>query len=246
MEGRVPAFRSRVGKKRSPSPWAFGFIFLFFMGTLLVLFLRSPLSEIERIEITGHHLVSEREILTKTRFAKGISYFRISSASAEQALETLPEIKKAEVKKVFPNKVYIHVQEKPLIAFLRAKDQQLYPILADGSTLVHRPITVKTPGKPTFEGWMLPNSTFELAVKQISALPAAIQREMEIVKPVSEHPDQVEIWSTRHHLIYVRASDLTKKMSYYPSFQRHPRGTLYLLESIWFSPESQTIANDDL
>ncbi|MBA4494243.1 cell division protein FtsQ/DivIB [Paenactinomyces guangxiensis] len=237
MERRVPPFPLRIGKKRSPSPWVFGFIFLFFMGMLFVLFLRSPLSEIERIEITGNQLLSEREILDRTHIAKGVSYFTVSGRAAEQSLRTLPEVKQVKVTKVFPNKVYIHVQEKPSTAILSIKGQQLLPILADGSILAHRPVSSVPTSIPVFRGWTASNPLLKIAVRQLAYLPAGIRREIETVKPVPDQADQVEIWSRRNHKIFVRASDLNEKMSYYPSLMNHPRGTLYLLESIWFAPD---------
>jgi cell division protein FtsQ len=238
MEGRVPPLRLRVGKKHSPSSWAFGFIFLFFAGMLLVLFLRSPLSEIKEIQVTGNQLVSEREILTKARLKRGASYFYVNAQAIEHALETVPEIKEAQVAKVFPNKVYIQVEEETTVAFFKTREGKLYPILSDGSVLTHRPVSLWRADMPVFEGWTTSSPAFKLTAQKLAMLPTGIRRELRVVKPVDDHLDQVEILSRRQHQIFVRVADLNKKMSYYPSFKNHPRGTLYLLESIWFSPET--------
>ncbi|SEN08660.1 cell division protein FtsQ/DivIB [Lihuaxuella thermophila] len=238
MEGRVPPFRLRVGKKHSPSPWAFGFIFLFFTGMLLILFLRSPLSEIKEIQISGNQLLSEREILRNTRLMKGVSYFHVNAEALEHALETLPEIKEAHVRKVFPNKVYIQVKEEASIAFFRTSAGTVYPVLADGSVLTHRPVSLWREDRPVFEGWTASSPAFKLAAQKLAMLSTGIRREIRVLKPVADHEDQVQMLTRRHHLVFVRAADLHKKMSYYPSFKDHPRGTLYLLQSIWFSPET--------
>ncbi|TCS94623.1 cell division protein FtsQ/DivIB [Hazenella coriacea] len=236
MDGRVPSFRSRAGKKRPPSPWAFVFIFLFFMGMLLVLFLQSPLSKIQSIEVTGHSLLTEQEILKTAQLAKGKSYFSTSQSQVEAALIALPEVDKVTIKKSFPNEVYIEVKEKKIIAaFQTSSKQQFHPILSDGMVLTKRKVS-DPKDVLVFVGWNQKDQMFKQAVKQVAALPSSMTSELMTIQPVQDHPDQVEIQSKHGHQIFVRISDLHLKMGYYPSFSRHPHGTLYLLESIWFSP----------
>ncbi|MGA9175045.1 MAG: FtsQ-type POTRA domain-containing protein [Thermoactinomyces sp.] len=241
MVERVPPFRSRVGKRRSPAPWMFAFIFLFFTGMFIVLFLRSPLSKIERIEIVGNHLVSPEEIIGKTKISKGISYFGVSSNHIEKSLESMPEIKNATVTTEFPDKIYIQVEEKTPVAMFRSNDQQLLPILSDGTILIHRPSSDKQMG-PVFEGWKRSDLTLRQAVVQLAKLPVSIRKECDAIRPVPGQTDQVEIFSKRHHRIFVRVSNLSEMMLYYPSFYKHPQGTLFLLESIWFIPDQKAKA----
>jgi cell division protein FtsQ len=238
MVERVPPFRSRVGKKRSPSPWMYIFIFLFFTGMLLILFLRSPLSKIERIEVIGNRLVPTGEILAKTKVAKGISYFGVNASHAEAVLEAMPEIETAKVEKMFPNRIYIQIQEKPPVAILMISEQKFLPILSNGTILENRPV-VSQQFQPTFEGWARSSSTMKLAAVQLDKLPKNILSEIKVIRPVPGKQDQIEIWSGRNHRIFIRAKDLSKKMLYYPSFIHHPRGTLFLLESIWFIPDKE-------
>ncbi|KPC74846.1 hypothetical protein ADL26_10575 [Thermoactinomyces vulgaris] len=237
MDERIPHFRSRVGRRRSPAPWLFVFIFVFFLGMLFILFLRSPLSKIETIHISGHHLVKADEILAKTRMKKGISYFSIDGARAEQALMQLPEVKRASVVTRFPNQVYIRVEEWPPVAIFETNDQKLLPILSNGTILAARPYLTSRPHQPIFRGWARMNPTFTSAVKQIARLPEPIRKKFVTISPAATDAEQVEIQSDRQHRIYVRAKELADKCQYYPSFYQHPPGAIYLLESIWFAPE---------
>lgn len=239
MDGRVPPFRLRTGKKRPPSPWAFAFIILFFMGMLLVLFLQSPLSKLQNIEVTGHSLLTKEEILTKAQLAKGRSYFSISQSQVEASLTTLPEVEKVIVKKTFPDEIYIEVKEKPIIAlFQTSSHEQFLPILSDGTVLTKRNIPSSNDFL-VFIGWDPKDQRFKQVVEQVAALPSSISSELRRVHPVKKHPDQVEIHSEHGHQIFVRISDLHQKIAYYPSFLNHPKGTLYLLESIWFSQNKE-------
>jgi cell division protein FtsQ len=237
LEGRVPSIRMVVEKRGSPSPWMVGFIFLFFMGMLLILFLRSPLSLIEQIHIKGNHLVTERDILTKAGLKKGASYFLVSRSQVEHRLKSLPEIAEVQVTKSFPHQIYIQMKEKPLIALLKTKEKRLVPLLADGTILQHRILSSFHQAVPVFEGWTDASSTLMAeTAKQLAHLPESIRREIMMVEPVSMREDQVELQSKRGHSIRVRVANLQKMMSYYPFFLHHPPGNLYLLESVWFTP----------
>jgi len=236
MHERVPPYRSRVGKKRSPSPWAVGFIFLFFTGMLLILFFRSPLSKIEQIEIRGHRLLSVQEILEQTEVKKGSSYFLIHEDDLKTKLLQLPEVERVQVVKRFPHHLYINIREKETVAAFQNHRQERFPLLSDGTVLTKKRAKVLE-DVPVFSGWSLSHPTMRQAAQKLGQLPRDIRRHLVSIQPVPSQRDQVEIQSGLQHRIVVRASELSEKMRYYPSFYHHPPGTLFLLESIWFQPE---------
>ncbi|MGA8943191.1 MAG: FtsQ-type POTRA domain-containing protein [Thermoactinomyces sp.] len=237
VDEQIPPFRNRVGKKRSPSPWIYAFIFLFFTGTLFAIFLRSPLSKIEKIEVTGNRLVPAGEILARAQLKKGVSFFGVQTGDVVERLSALPEIEQVKVDKSFPDKVLISIREKELAAWLETRGQKRVPILSDGTILSHR-LSAFPQNRIVFTDWNHSDPNLKPAVQEIVKLPETVKRSVRKVKPVPDHKDQVEIWTDRQHRIFVRVEDLSQKMSYYPSFFNHPRGTLFLLESIWFIPDT--------
>lgn len=241
MHERVPPFRSRVEHKRSPSPWVILFIFLFFVGALLILFLRSPLSKIEFIEVQGQKLLSEQEILTHLDLKIGSSYFFIQEEELEKKLTQLPEVKHAQVTKRFPQSLIIHIQEKETIALFQDQNQRWFPLLSDGTVLLKR--QVKNQAKadvPIFLGWSLSNPSIKHVSQQLNKLPQDIRRHLISIHPVPSQNDQIQVYTRFQHRIIVRISDFPEKMRYYPSFYQHPLGTIYLLKSIWYQPKDLT------
>ena len=236
MDERIPPFRNRVGKKRSPSPWVLAFIFLFFMGALFAIFLRSPLSKIKEIEVSGNQLVPTEMILKKARLKEGVSFFGVQSEEVASHIQTIPEVSQAEVRKSFPDKVTILIKEKPIVGWFETKDQKHFPILMDGTILPHRQLSFKS-DQILFKEWDRSHPLLQPTVQEIGKIPPSIQRSIREIRPVPKHQDQVEIRTEYDHRIFVRVEDLSQKMNYYPSFFKHPRGTLYLLESIWFIPD---------
>ncbi|SFJ04484.1 cell division protein FtsQ/DivIB [Thermoflavimicrobium dichotomicum] len=236
MDGRVPPLRLRLNNHSSTSPWFYLLMSLFLLTLITILFLRSPLSKLEKIEIGGNKLISDQEILKRIRFVKGISYFHFSPSEARRALETLPELKEVEIKKSFPNQVYIQVQEHPIIALWLTREQKLIPLLANGFAL--KKVSVTNIGaKPIVQGWDSLNPVAVLALKQFALLPKELQEEITSIQPAPYASDQVLLISKKRHYIFVRAHELLKKVKLYSSFKNHPSGKIYLLESIWFAPE---------
>jgi len=237
LDERVPPLRIKVGYKRSLSPWVFVIILVFLMGILLVLFFQSPLGRIEQIYIQGNRLLSDQEIVQTTRIHKGLPHFHSNFSEAKNRLEKRSEIQHVEIKRSFPSKVYIQVKEFPIVAYMQWRDGQFAPVLSNGAILPHRRTPKVIQSWPVIEEQDYRHPTLRLALKNLVHVPEKIRKEIEYIQSVQNRPDLVMLISRNHHQIFIRASELHKKIVYYPFFRNHPEGKLYLLQSIWFTPE---------
>lgn len=242
MDERVPPFRIKVGHKRSLNPWVFFIILVFLLGILLVLFLQSPLSRIEHLQVHGNNLLSDEEIIQTAQLHKGISYFHSNLVKAKHRLKKRVEIQDVKIEKLFPNKIYIRVKEFPVVAYVQWYDGQFAPVLLNGVILPQRRTSEVIQSWPVIEKKDHADPTLRLALRNFLRVPERIRQEIEFIHLVKDHPDQVVLLSKNHHQIFLRANELHEKITYYPFFQNHPKGKLYLLQSIWFSPERK--AND--
>jgi cell division septal protein FtsQ len=188
--------------------------------------------------VDGNHLVSKEVILHKVPFGRGTSYFSVNTHEAEDAISSLAEIKSVELRRDFPNKVYITVHEKEIIGLIRTSFQ-LYPVFEDGVVQKKNYFNLETTNKPILEG-ELPDKTIQLAAHHLSQLSPQLVQEIERIKPVEDKLDQIEVITKRDHRVFVRVSELHEKLKVYPAFYKHPPGKLYLLESIWFKPEKSS------
>lgn len=237
MEDRVPPYRTRVKGKPPTSTWAKILVFLFFLSFVLLLFLRSPFSKIDEIRITGISLLTTDEILKQMRVQTGDSFFHISEAEIKKRLQKLPEVKEVDVDKSFPNRIRVQITERSVIAYFRTNQNRYIPILEKGVILSNRP-TVEIPASMiTFEGFAPNSQLFMKAIHQFSLLPEKERTLFQKAEPLAGRPDQLVLTTKYGHRVVVRAADLSTKIKYYQAFQKEPSGTVYLLESIWFSPE---------
>lgn len=240
LDERVPPFRIKEGKKHSPSPWIYIILVLFFMGILLVLFLQSPLSRVKQVYIVGNKLVSDQQVRTTSGLRPGVSFLHTDPRSTQKKLVQLPEIKQAEIVKTFPNTVQINIHEFPVLAYIQSNDGRFVPVLSTGQILPKHRTTRLIDQWPVINLQDHKNPTIQLALQNLARVPFQIRKQVEFVQQVPGHADQVKLLTKLHHQVYVRAKDLHKKLVYYPQFESHPQGTLYLLDSIWFRPGRNT------
>ncbi|PTX51957.1 cell division protein FtsQ [Melghirimyces profundicolus] len=235
MEERVPPLRPSNHGRKPPSVTAIFFILLFFLGVCLVLFLKSPLSEIREIRVEGNHLVSDREVLETVRLVKGTSFFHWETGKAEQALRTLPQVRDATVSKSFPGTVRIRLTEVKRVGYW-AGDRKIYPLLSDGSVLQEEPWEGEV-DRPVIRDFGKGEMLASVAAG-LSELSPKVILELSEIRPGKDvtYPDLVKIYTRRDHLIRVQASELGEKVKYYPHFKDRPPGTLNLLESTWYVP----------
>jgi cell division septal protein FtsQ len=236
LHERIPPLRQKVGGKRSPSPWVMLFIWLFFLGMFLVLFLRSPLLKIQHITIKGNHLLPTKEIIKAVQFQRGQPYFLVDEAQFTQKIERLPGIHKVEVSKQFPNQLQIQVQEYSILAYVERSDQMLIPLLSNGQLMHQYPQGTRVFTRPVLTPEEL-TPTMVQAFKQLTHLPSQLRRLIIDVSELSADSGQVMLTTNYHHRLIVRADEIQTKVPLYASFQKHPPGTLYLLTSIWFEKE---------
>lgn len=203
------------------------------MGMLLLLLFRSPLLHIKQVEIQGNQLVSKREIIELASYHKGQSYFSIDEQQIRAKIAQVPEVQAVTVSTIFPNHLYIRVQEYPTVAYVKRPDQSMAPLLSSGMILKHRAqysIMTELPVIPEIRL----NQTLLRAIRQIANAPKPIRDSIMDIEQVPRKADQVVISTRNHHQIFIRSHEITKKIQLYSSFQKHPPGKLYLLTSVWF------------
>jgi len=84
---------------------------VFIIVMLLCVCLFTPLFAISEISVTGNTLLSAEDIIADSGIIEGENVFRISKRKAKRALEPLPYIEGVEVKRKFPARVVIEIDE---------------------------------------------------------------------------------------------------------------------------------------
>ncbi len=78
--------------------------------------------------------MTDEQVMKESGVTYDTSYFRVTAHKAEENLTKRKEIKAVNVKKRFPNKIDVHIEEYLTIGYIN-KDGKLQPLLENGKTL---------------------------------------------------------------------------------------------------------------
>ena len=150
--GRVPALsndrrRKRVNRFLLMVGW------IFFLGLFLLLFMRSPLSKIDTINVTGNEILDPSTLVQLSAINKGDSFFTLHTSMIEGSIQALPEVKGVRIIRDFPGKVTIEIEEYKRVAYKISDNDQIIPILETGRLLENRPWNDRFIDRPLLRHW---------------------------------------------------------------------------------------------
>lgn len=120
--------------KRKPNRKALLILVIFFFVLLIALFLASPLSKVQSIEVVGNNQLSADEIRKTSGVQIGMNFWDVKPGAVDQQLKSrFLLIAKTDVEVHFPGKVVIAIAEKPVAAVLIQKGGIYYRLLSDGT-----------------------------------------------------------------------------------------------------------------
>lgn len=108
------------------------------MMVLIIVYLQMPISKVSSVTVSGNENVSVKEINALSDIHNGqTEFWSLNKKQTEEKIEQNKLVKKAELSKVFPNKVSIHIEEYKTIAYLRRHDVY-YEVLENGTVFAER------------------------------------------------------------------------------------------------------------
>ncbi|SFS50098.1 cell division protein FtsQ/DivIB [Marininema halotolerans] len=234
MDRGVPPYRPPRSRK-PVSVAALLFLLLFFAGVVLLLFLKSPLSEIQEIEVIGNQIVSDQEILKTAQVAKGGSYYGWNQERANERLERMREIRSVTSERIFPGRIRLTIDEENRIAFW-SDEEKIVPVLSKGEVLFDRPWDGAV-DRPLLRGWSK-NELTDSFVRQLAKVPKKIVSDISEIRldPDHTYPTGMKVYTRQGHVIRLRMEDFARRITVYPIFRNRSPGTLNLLGSTKFTP----------
>ncbi|WP_164931507.1 cell division protein FtsQ/DivIB [Longirhabdus pacifica] len=131
-------------------------LFVFFFILLIVLFFQSSLAKITNIQIDGVQITPSVDIEEKIPFYEGDSYFFLDEAQVIYELKQLRTVEGVSIKKKFPGKIMITLEESKPVAYQYNALGELQMILSNGQAFdpseLDRMLNV-----PILSGWNVEN-----------------------------------------------------------------------------------------
>jgi cell division protein FtsQ len=239
---RIPALTKKTQKRRKVNRFFLALGLLFFLGICLVLFLRSPLSKVDTIEVTGNELLSKDQVIQFSKVTTGQSFFTVNVDQIKSSLETLPEVKSALIERHFPGKVTITIKENNRVAFLMENNNKIIPVLENGRPLENRPWNDRLIDKPLIRHWANSSLLPQLCSELIQLEPAVVNSISEIEPDGQSDSLNLKLFMKDGYEVHTSIRHFSQNMDWYPSFvgslkqEGKPRGIIMLFDGKWFVP----------
>ncbi|WP_044893853.1 cell division protein FtsQ/DivIB [Bacillus alveayuensis] len=235
LEERVPQLKQR--RRQKTNRRLIGYIVLFFILILCIIYFQSPLSNIKYLEVEGNKYVSDKEILELSGLTTRTSFWKIKDEVVKKQISSHPEIASVQLQKHFPNKVILVIKERKRVAYILDK-QKFLPVLENGVVLTDVQGAVPN-GAPILVKWKKGEDIQEM-VAQLIELPSHVLNAIsEIHHTPTEHDYyHLTVFMNDGYEVSATVRNFAKKMSLYPSIvsqlDGNVRGVIHLEVSNYF------------
>jgi cell division protein FtsQ len=160
--------------------------------------------------------MSKQEVIEISGITNQISYFRVIPRQAEEKLAKRKEIKKAVVKKIFPHKIVVTIEEYKTTGYLQ-KDKKLYPLLENGTMLTALSGSTVPVAAPLLLGFDEEEIIQELSSELIKVSPGIFRSISEIhFNPLPADPLHLVLYMNEGYEVGVTVRNFAEKMEAYP------------------------------
>ncbi|UOQ43133.1 cell division protein FtsQ/DivIB [Halobacillus salinarum] len=214
IEDRIPKLKQSRRKKANRR--LILYLSILFLLIATVIYLQSPLSNVNKVVVKGQQHVSAEEIKKLSKITNKNNYWKIDPSEVEKRVKKHVQITNVQVSRRFPGTVMINVDEAERIGYIQ-KDGKFQPILEDGSRLS------ATSKVPTGDAPVLSGFTDEMYLKEISQelkkLPESITSLISEVHwdPDDDNPYRIRLYMSDGYEVVASIRNFSSKMPAYPS-----------------------------
>lgn len=238
MQDLLPYRRTRP--RLTNNRWMLLFLILFFILLSCILYLQSPISRIQHVEVTGQQLLAADEVITASGLHMQSVFQLLRAEQIKKKILALPEVAQVDLTFQFPNTIRITIKEWQRIGNWETPDGPLV-ILENGAVLQHRTWQESYKDKPFIRRWedvdLLPQLITEL--KKLS--PSLLSQIQSIEpNPDKQDPEQIVLHMRGEIDIHTTVAELSSKLSLFPQISNYLRlqqiegGVLHLDEAVWY------------
>ncbi|MGG1678804.1 cell division protein FtsQ/DivIB [Neobacillus sp. NRS-1170] len=215
LEDRIPKLKEQ--RRRKANRRLVLLLILFFIMIVAVAYTQSPLSHVKTITIKGNEIYSKDEIIRKSGLSNNTNIWKVRKDTVASKVEQLTEIKKADVKRKWPNTILIQVEEHKRIAYLK-KDKSYLPVMENGQILKNRKTEMIPVDSPILFDFKEGAAMNEM-VKELKSLPIEIANSISEIHYTPKKTDRyhVSLFMNDGFEVSATLKSFSEKMVHYPS-----------------------------
>ncbi|KQL44131.1 cell division protein DivIB [Brevibacillus choshinensis] len=239
-EERIPQVKQQRPRRRGNRKLVF-LLVLFFLIVLIIVFIRSPYSKVQEIQVFGNDIYPAEQIINQSGLKKDMQFLNVWEGSVQKNLVPLEGIKEVTISRSFPGVIQLHVEELRRVAFWNGQDGTRYPLLENGFVLKQINFADRVVDRPLISSWASPELLPNLA-KSLSKLSPAVLGEISDITltPTVYDKQRVTLFMRDGNEVRSVVYKLDKMLNWYPAIVKElpkgSKGVLSLFEQPWFVP----------
>lgn len=239
MAERIPALSKEEKPKPRRGKKLVRILIGLFLIVLIVLFFRSPLSKVSKIQVTGMQYLSEQDIVKVLAVSDGDSFFVPSSNVLKERVMSLKPVESVIINKKFPGVVRVEIKEYSQIAVQLTEDGKVLSVLSNGLAL---PIlNGRVPDLPILSGWSPDDPNLALLCAVLSGLPSYLMADLSEIHPdpSTSYPNRIKLFTRSRFEVVTTVDKLPDRISYLSDIvQNREPGRIIMLEADTYMPYS--------
>ncbi|GED53334.1 MULTISPECIES: cell division protein FtsQ/DivIB [Brevibacillus] len=242
IEERIPHVKEQRPRRKGNRKLVV-LLVLFFLIVLIVLFIRSPYSKVQEIQVYGNDMYSSEEIIAHSGLTLGMQFLNVWESQVQKASKPLEGVKTISVERSFPGVIRLHVTEFKRVAFWNGQDGSRAPLLENGKVLRQVDFSKRMVDRPLISSWPNPEMLPDLAKALAKLSPAVLGEISDIaLTPTIYDNQRVTLFMRDGNEVRSVVYKLDTMLNWYPTIvQELPKGVkgvLSLFEQPWFVPYS--------
>lgn len=205
----------RMKRKRSRQIQLGIFIGVILFVILIVLYMFTDISKVDKVDIKGEKLVAKSDIKKALNIKSDSRIYNLPISDMKTKIEKYEGVKNVEIKRHFPNDLTVEVKEYETVGLIKKK-KGYEPLLENGSTVkkLSTDLPIDVPILNDFSSKKL-----DKVIPELSKVKPNVRSTISEVnyKPGKNNQNRIQFFMTDGVEIIGDIQTFAKKMNYYPS-----------------------------
>lgn len=242
IEDKIPKLK-QARKKKANRRLAF-YLMLFAVLISIIIYLQSPLSNVNEVEIKGNLVVDKELIQSSSGISEKTNIWTVNKSKLTDIIESSPYVKTAVVKKQLPRKIMIEVEEYKIVGYIQT-EKKIRAVLESGQIIDSKANDYGAWQAPILNEFKEKDYVARLA-KELNELPIYLFDSISEITwvPTKNNKNKIELYMNDGYIVKTTIRDFANNMKAYPSIvsQIEPgkEGVIHIGTGSYFEEKKQS------
>lgn len=215
IEDRIPKLKQE--RKKKANRRLIFYLVVFFVLISIIVYLQSPLSHVNTIEVKGNSFTEDEQIKQLSGITENSNIWMINEKEVIESISKNPIIQSVEVNRNLPWTIEIEVSEYTHVGYIK-KDGNYLPVLGNGEIITKLKQETANGDAPIMKNFSK-EKYLEKMAGQLKKLPESILKLISEIhwKPTDDNKSNILLYMNDGYLVDGTMRGFAEKMKAYPS-----------------------------